>query len=200
MIKRAIKRRLISVRLITSGSLRKVKKFKQWVLTSKTLLCTDCTCMITHAFRSDVFAVAARNRGGGAFWNVGWGGGDSSSTQPYVRPFSNFSKCPLRCSLAQAMFTVSSVSVKDLWQCNMRAENTRSEVTGIVKSFLKVSFGTKTWGTRPPPPLHPPLLLCCLLLRLQFYRGDCNRSKDSRRRRNTNRVRDLDDLVWKTGL
>ena len=30
----------------------------------------------------------------------------------------------------------------------MRAENTRSEVTGIVKSFLKVSFGTKTWGTR----------------------------------------------------
>ena len=54
------------------------------------------------------------------------------------------------------MFTVSSVSVKELWQCNMRAENTRSEVTGIVKSFLKVSFGTKTWGTRPPPPLHPP--------------------------------------------
>ena len=41
----------------------------------------------------------------------------------------------------------------------MRAENTRSEVavvTGIVKSFLKVSFGTKTWGTRPPPPPHPP--------------------------------------------
>ena len=32
---------------------------KQWFLTIKTLLCTNCTCMMTYAFRSDFFSVAA---------------------------------------------------------------------------------------------------------------------------------------------
>ena len=34
---------------------------KQWFLTIKTLLCTNCTCVMTHAFSSDFFVVAARN-------------------------------------------------------------------------------------------------------------------------------------------
>ena len=40
-----------------------------------------------------------------------WGG--SSFTQPYAYPYPNFPKCSLRCSLAQAIFTVFSVSVID---------------------------------------------------------------------------------------
>ena len=32
---------------------------KQWFLTIKTLLCTNCTCMMTYAFRSDFSSVAA---------------------------------------------------------------------------------------------------------------------------------------------
>ena len=53
---------LISVRLVSLGSLSKVKKLKQWFLTRKTLLCTDCTCMMVHAFKSDFCAVAAQLR------------------------------------------------------------------------------------------------------------------------------------------
>ena len=41
------------------GALAKLKKLKQWVLTSKTLL---CACIMMHAFRSYFFAVAARPR------------------------------------------------------------------------------------------------------------------------------------------
>ena len=41
-------------------------------------------------------------------------GGGASSTQPYAYPYSDFSKCSLHCSLAQAIFTVSSVSVINL--------------------------------------------------------------------------------------
>ena len=48
---------LISVRLVSLGSFSKVKKNP-----SKTLLCADCTCMMTHAFRLDFFAVATRLR------------------------------------------------------------------------------------------------------------------------------------------
>ena len=44
----------------------------------------------------------------------GVGAGVSSSTQPYTYPYSNFLKCPLCCLLAQAIFTMSSVSVIDL--------------------------------------------------------------------------------------
>ena len=44
----------------------------------------------------------------------GGGGGGASSTQPYAYPYSDFSKCSLHCSLAQAIFTVSSVSVINL--------------------------------------------------------------------------------------
>ena len=43
--------------------------------------------------------------------------GGSSFTQPNAYPYSNFLKCLLRCSLTQAIFTVSSVSVIDLWHC-----------------------------------------------------------------------------------
>ena len=98
-------------------------------------------------------------RGGGAFWNVG----GSSSTQPYAYPNSNFPKFALRCSLAQALFTVFSVFVIDLWRCisrqlfrrscfivllrwflsPLRAENVRSEVadnTDIVKYIGKCVF------------------------------------------------------------
>ena len=90
-------------------------------------------------------------RGGGEFWNVG----GSSLTQPYANPYSNFPKCLLRYSLAQAnvfaIFTVSTVSVIDLWQCisrllflsRVRADNMRSEVTdvtSIVKYISKSVF------------------------------------------------------------
>ena len=90
-------------------------------------------------------------RGGGEFWNVG----GSSLTQPYANLYSNFPKCPLRYSLAQAnvfaIFTVSTVSVIDFWQCiggqsflsRLRAENVCSEVTdvtGIVKHISKSVF------------------------------------------------------------
>ena len=44
----------------------------------------------------------------------GWGGGGASSTQPYAYPYSDFSKCSLHYSLAQAIFTVSSMSVINL--------------------------------------------------------------------------------------
>ena len=90
-------------------------------------------------------------RGGGEFWNVG----GSSLTQPYANPYSNFPKCLLRYSLAQAnvfaVFTVSTVSVIDLWQCisrllflsRLRADNMHSEVTdvtSIVKYISKSVF------------------------------------------------------------
>ena len=88
----------------------------------------------------------------------GGGGGGASSTQPYAYPYSDFSRCSLHCSLAQAIFTVSSVSVINLWQkvgsspgspaslCflnSLRAENVGSEVadvTGIVKYIRKSVF------------------------------------------------------------
>ena len=117
-------------------------------------------------------------RGGGEFWNVG----GSSLTQPYANPYSNFPKCLLRYSLAQAnvfaIFTVSTVSVIDLWQCisrllflsRLRAENVRSEVTdftGIVKHVSKsVSYASLShqsfvrggnYATPPPCPLLPRL-------------------------------------------
>ena len=44
----------------------------------------------------------------------GVGAGVLSSTQPYAYPYSNFLKCPLCCLLAEAIFTMSSVSVIDL--------------------------------------------------------------------------------------
>ena len=97
-------------------------------------------------------------RGGGEFWNVG----GSSLTQPYANPYSNFPKCLLRYSLAQAnvfaIFTVSTVSVIDLWQCisrllflsRLRADNMRSEVTdvtSIVKYISKSVFRHQNvWG------------------------------------------------------
>ena len=97
-------------------------------------------------------------RGGGEFWNVG----GSSLTQPYANPYSNFPKCLLRYSLAQAnvfaVFTVSTVSVIDLWQCisrlfflsRLRADNMRSEVTdvtSIVKYISKSVFRHQNvWG------------------------------------------------------
>ena len=73
MIQKAIKRKLISVQSVSLGSFSKVKNFKQQVVLgffyffllikiSKTLLRTDCTFMMTHAFRSDFFDVAARLR------------------------------------------------------------------------------------------------------------------------------------------
>jgi len=53
-------------------------------------------------------------RGGGASWNVvGGGGGRFLPTNPYENPYTNFPKRALRCSLAQAIFTVFSVSVID---------------------------------------------------------------------------------------
>ena len=48
------------------------------------------------------------------------GRGGSSSTQSYSYPYSDFQECPLHCSLAEAIFTVPSVSVIDLWQCICR--------------------------------------------------------------------------------
>ena len=97
-------------------------------------------------------------RGGGEFWNVG----GSSLTQPYANLYSNFPKCPLRYSLAQANvfanFKVSTVSVIDLWQCfsgqlflsRLRADNMRSEVTdvtSIVKYISKSVFRHQNvWG------------------------------------------------------
>lgn len=68
MIKTAIKEKLIFVRLVSLGSFSKDKKLKQWVLTSKLLLCMDCKCMMTHALRSDFFAVAARKFVMGVFF------------------------------------------------------------------------------------------------------------------------------------
>ena len=54
-----------------------------------------------------------KRRGGG-----GGGEGGSSSTLPCTYSYTNFLKCPLHCSLAQAnlfaIYTVSSVSVIDL--------------------------------------------------------------------------------------
>ena len=69
-------------------------------------------------------------RGGAAFWNVG----GSSSTQPYAYSYSDFQKFPLHRSLAQAIFTVSSVFIIDLWQCISKQlfslwENSRHLVT-----------------------------------------------------------------------
>ena len=49
------------------GSSSKVKTSNQWGLTSKTLL---CTCMMTHAFWSDFFAVATRLRHKISWWEV----------------------------------------------------------------------------------------------------------------------------------
>ena len=123
-------------------------------------------------------------RGGGAFWNVG----GSSLTQQYSNSYSNFPKCPLRYSLTQAnvfaIFTVSTVSVIDFWQCisgqlflsRLRAKNVRSEVTdvtGIVKYISKSVFRHQNvggsvppnfclgWELRPPPrpPTPPPMIL-----------------------------------------
>ena len=105
-------------------------------------------------------------------------------------PIQIFSKCFLHCSLAQAIFTVSSVSVINLWQklgscpgsrastCFLlgsflsrpRAENVGSEVadvTGIVKYIRKSVF----WHQAPPPnfylgglctPLPTVLLHTCM--------------------------------------
>ena len=92
--------------------------------------------------------------------------GGSSLTQLYANPYSNFPKCPLRYLWAQAnvfaIFTVSTVSVIDLWHCisgqlflsRLRAENVRSEVadvTGIVKYTSKSVFRHQNVRGSVPP-------------------------------------------------
>ena len=96
-------------------------------------------------------------RGSGAFWNVG-----AHLWLSYANPYTNFPKCPLRYSLAQAnvfaIFTVSTVSEIVLCQCisrllflsRLRADNMRSEVTdvtSIVKYISKSVFRHQNvWG------------------------------------------------------
>ena len=52
-------------------------------------------------------------------WQRRW---SALKRQPHAYPYSNFLKCPLRCSLAQAIFTASSVSgsVIDSGKCISR--------------------------------------------------------------------------------
>ena len=114
-------------------------------------------------------------RGGGAFWNVE---GSSSSTQPFayrnkkIRIMKKIQKCLLRCSLAQAIFTMSSVSVIDLWQgiswqlsrrsCFLGSSRVVSgqkilpsevaDVTGIVKYISKSVWRHQNVGQLCPQP------------------------------------------------
>ena len=124
----------------------------------------------------EVWNTSGYSRCGRVFWNVG---GLLPLSHMHT-PIQIFSKCFLHCSLAQAIFTVSSVSVINLWQklgscpgsrastCFLlgsflsrpRAENVGSEVadvTGIVKYIRKSVF----WHQAPPQflfrgAMHPP--------------------------------------------
>ena len=58
-------------------------------------------------------------------------GACSSYTQPYAYPYSP--KCPLRCSLARAIFKVFSVSVIDLWQRISRQLRFQAVLTALLQ-------------------------------------------------------------------
>ena len=129
--------------------------------------------------------------------------GGSSSTLPYTYPFSNFPKYPLHCLLAQAIFTVSSVSVIDLWQCIswqlfrwscfivllgsswvVWGQKMCAHVTGIVRYIGKSVF--RYQNVSAPPNFFggvatsPLPLLVRRLWHLDCF-GDNRRTKDSRK-------------------
>ena len=94
--------------------------------------------------------IAIRGGGGG-----GGGGGQSSFTQPYSYPYSDFFfKCPLRCSLAQAnlfaIFMVASVSVIDLWQCISRQLFRRSCFMVLLRYSSWVVWGQRMCALKSP--------------------------------------------------
>ena len=65
-------------------------------------------------------------------------GACSSYTQPYAYPYSP--KCPLRCSLARAIFKVFSVSVIDLWQRISRQLRVHAVLTALLQCASWVVF------------------------------------------------------------
>ena len=98
-------------------------------------------------------------RGGGAFWKVrGEGrGGNRLIFHSAIRiDPSDVPKCPLilRCSLAQAnlfsIFTVSSVSVIDLWHCISRQLTRRSCFTRCFSAGSWVVWGQKMCALKSP--------------------------------------------------
>ena len=70
-----------------------------------------------------------------------------SFTQPCANHYSNCSKCTLHFSLAQAnlfaIFTVSCVSVIDLWQCISRQLFRRSRFMVPIRWFLRFTSETE---------------------------------------------------------
>ena len=133
---------------------------------------------IVQKFRQN-FSQNVDFRGRVAFRN---GGPGSSFTQPCANRYSNFSKCTLRFSLAQAnlfaIFTVFRTSVIDLWQCISRQLFRRCCFMVPLRWFLRFTFETEyaanfyaalamfsapkrgvlcppkfcSWGLRKPPP------------------------------------------------
>ena len=130
---------------------------------------------------------ARHSWGGGAFWTWGKGRGGALISQLAIRiPLLKFSKMPLALLIGTnnlhsvCPFTVSNVSVIDLWQL---APVGRSLSSGdpasscffgsswvvwgqkmsrvLSNTSVKVFFGTKTWGTAPPPPSRGYKLLPC---------------------------------------
>ena len=87
----------------------------------------------------------------------GGGGGGSSYTKPSSYPYSNFPKCPLHSSLAQAnlfaILTVSSVFVIDWLLKNKVLQHISSPSAILMKRFVKRSrdccardmFGPEAW-------------------------------------------------------
>ena len=72
---------------------------------------------------------------------MGGGGGGSSYTKPTAYPYSNFPKCPLRSSLAQAnlfaILTVSSVLVIDWLLKTKVLQHISSPSAILMKRLLK---------------------------------------------------------------